>query len=385
MFALPDFPYPKPAELRIRVIEPYALDMPLAKSVQTPMGTIGSVVNLLVRVEDEDGVEGWGEIWCNFPRFSMPYRARLLREVVAPLLLRQAFRSPLEAWRMLTAKTRILRLQSGEPGPLAAVIAGVDIALWDIAGRKAGLPLWRMFGGLGGAVSVYASIGRSEDVPRRVEDCLRRGFRAFKIRSAGDIAEHLAAAMPVRRQIGDACELMLDLNSSWNVDAAVEAVGRLEAVHLAWLEEPIPADAPAHDWQRLAAAAPMDLAGGENLIGAGMFQAALADGALGVIQPDPTKWGGLSGTLPVALAAVGAGRRLCPHMFNGAPGVLACAHLLAACNTPHGILEYGVGHNGPREPAIREAVRDGSFLLGDAPGLGLSMDGEAMRALRVPL
>ena len=131
------------APVTIRSVEPIALEMPLGRTVANPILAFASVVALLVRVRDADGVEGWGEVWCNFPRFGLRHRARIVSEVFAPLLAGRSFASPADAWAAMNASSRLLALQSGEPGPIAAAIAGIDIALHDIAAKRAGEPLWR--------------------------------------------------------------------------------------------------------------------------------------------------------------------------------------------------------------------------------------------------
>ncbi len=369
--------------LRVRRVESFALEAPLPRPVDTPMMTIRSSVSLLVAVRDDDGLEGWGEIWCNFPRFGIRHRAKLLGEVFAPMLTGRTFASPAEAWQRLTAASNVLRLQSGEPGPIAAVIAGIDIALHDLAAQKAGLPLWRALGGESGKVPVYASLGRGLEPCSAIERLLERGFRAFKLHSAGGIAEHLEAVRPVRRLVGAACELMLDVNSSWDPDAAIATIGELQEDRLAWLEEPIPVDAPEPIWRRLARAAPMPLAGGENMLSATAFDTELATGSLRVLQPDITKWGGFSGCLPLARRIVAAGRRFCPHMFSGAAGVLASAHLLAASASPDGLLEFGVAENPLRDALSGLEVRDGFFELGESPGLGLRVERKRLERYRI--
>jgi D-galactarolactone cycloisomerase len=376
---------PAPVPIRIAEVRTLALEAPLARSVATPMGPIGTHVSLLVGVRDADGAEGWGEVWCNFPRFGMAHRGRLVREVLAPLLKRRAFTDPAEARAYLEAATAILRIQSGEPGPVAAAIAGVDIALHDLAGRRAGLPLWRMLGGASGAVRAYASLGRAIGARPAIERCLERGFRAFKLHSSGSIAEHVATVGPMRELIGESCELMLDVNSSWDAEAAIATVGELERFRLAWLEEPIPADAPLEIWRRLARAAPMPLAGGENLLSDAALDAALRSRVLGVIQPDVTKWGGVSGCLAVARRAIAEGLRYCPHMFSGAPGVLASAHVLAASGSADGMLEFGAGENPVRDALLDVQVKDGVLDLGEAPGLGLRVEPARLRNYTVPV
>lgn len=371
--------------VRIRSVEPVALEMPLGRTVANPIMAFTSSVALLVRVRDDDGVEGWGEIWCNFPRFGIHHRARLVNEVFAPMVAGRRFASPADAWASMTAASDILRLQSGESGPIAAVIAGIDIALHDIAARKAGLPLWKWLGGRSDRVRVYASLGRADDVRPTVERGLARGFSAFKLRSSGGIADHVAAVRPVRALVGDACELMLDVNSSWDAEAAIATIGELREDRLAWLEEPIPVDAPSDTWRRLAEVAPMPLAGGENMVTPAMFDAALSDRALAVLQPDVTKWGGFSGGLPLARRIVAAGMRHCPHMFTGAPGVLASAHLLAAIDPPGGMLEYGIGPNPARDVLLDRNVDGGTLALGDAPGLGLDVDARRLKPFLLSL
>jgi L-alanine-DL-glutamate epimerase-like enolase superfamily enzyme len=368
-----------PAPIRIVEVRTLALEAPLARSVATPMGSVGSHVSLLVGVRDADGAEGWGEVWCNFPRFGIAHRARLVREVIAPLVKARAFTDPAEARAYLEAATAILRVQSGEPGPIAAAIAGVDIALHDLFARRAGVPLWRMLGGASGVVRAYASLGRAIEARAAIERCLARGLRAFKLHSSGAIADHVAAVAPVRELLGESCELMLDVNSSWDPEAAIATVGELERFRLAWLEEPIPADAPFAIWRRLARAAPMPLAGGENLLSDAALEAALRAKVLGVIQPDVTKWGGVSGCLAIARRAVAQGLRYCPHMFSGAVGVLASAHVLAASGSTDGMLEFGAGDNPVRDAILEVPVKDGTLDLGDAPGLGLRLEPGRLR------
>jgi L-alanine-DL-glutamate epimerase-like enolase superfamily enzyme len=136
---------------------------------------------------------------------------------------------------------------------------------------------------------------------------------------------------------------------------------------------------------RLAAAAPMPLAGVENMSTTEMFEAALGEGVLGVFQPDIAKWGGFSGCLPVAGRVVAAGRRFCPHMFSGAAGVLAAGHLLAAANSPDGMLEFGVGFNPLRDELLDRPPRDGVLDLGEAPGLGLNVARERLAKHLLPV
>jgi L-alanine-DL-glutamate epimerase-like enolase superfamily enzyme len=379
----PTGPSPTPQPITVRSVEAIALEAPLPRTVETPMARIASTVSLLVVVTDVDGVEGWGEVWCNFPRFGLHHRARLVREVLAPALAGHRFARPAEAFARLARATRLLRLQSGEPGPIAAAVAGIDIALHDLEAKRAGQPLWRRLGGRLGRVEVYASPGRGTELRPTVEACLARGFRALKLHATGGVAEQLAVVRPIRELVGPGVELMLDVDASCEPGPLIAGIDALAQLRLAWLEEPLPADAPDALWRRRARAAPMPLACGENFLEQASFERAIAEGSLGVLQPDVTKWGGITLGLPLARRIVAAGRRFCPNMFSGAPGLLAAAHLLAASGSPDGWLELAVGRQPLRDPLLGGPPGGGPLELGEAPGLGLEVDRRLLARYRI--
>ncbi|MCC2676318.1 MAG: Mandelate racemase/muconate lactonizing protein, partial [Ramlibacter sp.] len=138
-------------------VEAFVFRCPIATPVRTSFGTMHDRPAVFVRVEDADGAVGWGEIWCNFPSCGAEHRARLLDTVLAPLATSRSFTGPAEAFEWLSARTAVLAIQSGEPGPIAQVIAGIDLALWDLCARRAGQPLWRYLGGTRDEVVAYAS------------------------------------------------------------------------------------------------------------------------------------------------------------------------------------------------------------------------------------
>jgi D-galactarolactone cycloisomerase len=158
---------------------------------------------------------------------------------------------------------------------------------------------------------------------------------------------------------------------------------KLAEFGLHWIEEPLTADRPMIEWAQVAAAAPTQLAGGENLRGAGPFQEMIDSGLFGVIQPDAAKWGGHSGCLPVARAALAAGRTYCPHFLGGAIGLLHSLHLLAAVRGP-GLLEVDANPNPLREGLLGDVltVRDGGVSLPGGQGLGLEPDIKTLASFR---
>jgi L-alanine-DL-glutamate epimerase-like enolase superfamily enzyme len=368
--------------LRVRELRALLYRCPLASPVRTSFGEMRERSAVFVGIEDEDGVTGWGEVWCNFPECAAEHRAQLLRKLFAPLLAGRRYDAPADAFAALSHATAVLALQAGEPGPFAQCLAGIDIALWDLSARRAGWPLWRLLGGTNAEVRVYAS-GINPDAPERTAlEQLARGHRAFKLKVGFGARRDLANLHALREALG-AQALMADAHPAWSPAAAAALLPSLEAFDLHWLEEPIRADAPWEHWASLARATRIPLAAGENLLGEAAFAQALSLGALGVVQPDVAKWGGLTGCLPLARRVIDAGRLFCPHSLGGGIALLASAHLLAAAGGA-GMLEVDVNPN-PLRTALcgpLAKVREGICTLSEAPGLGIEPDFAALERTR---
>ena len=373
-------------------IEVHVLRWPVRVPVRTSFGVMHDRPAVLVRVEDDEGAFGWGETWCNFPSCGAEHRARLIETVLAPLVVGRAFASPQAAFDELSARTAVLAIQSGEPGPIAQAIAGVDCALHDLAARRAGVPLWRHLLDLAGAparpaatreVSVYAS-GINPERPGDTVAALRQaGYTAFKLKVGFGAARDLANLADVRAAAGADADVMVDANQAWDLDSAIAMGRRLAELAPGWLEEPLRADRPWQEWQRLAAACAIPLAAGENAIGADAFDALIASRAVAVVQPDLAKWGGVSGMLDVIGRIDTAGLRHCPHYLGAGIGLLASAHVLAANARAGGLLEVDANENPLRTllcPPLA-SLRDGRITLDAAPGLGIEPDIAALRAM----
>ena len=363
------------APLRLARLQAFLFRCPIATPVRTSFGTMHDRPALFVRAEDDNGAVGWGEVWCNFPACGAEHRARLLETVLAPLATSRAFEGPVEAFDWLGAKTAVLAIQSGEPGPMAQAIAGIDLALWDLCARRVGQPLWRYLGGKSDRVGVYAS-GINPDRPQDVVAARRaEGYRAFKLKVGFGRERDLQNLAAVRELLGGEPPLMVDANQGWSLEEARAMVPALRDFGLAWLEEPLRADRPWREWQQLQAVTDIPLAGGENVMGQDGFDAAMDSATLSVLQPDLTKWGGISGCWPVITRALQRGLRYCPHYLGGGIGLLASGHVLAAAGGD-GILEIDANPNPLRTEVMGPLahLREGGAVLGDAPGVGIVPD-----------
>tara|TARA_B100000676_G_scaffold85029_1_gene85064 strand:- start:2943 stop:4082 length:1140 start_codon:yes stop_codon:yes gene_type:complete len=362
---------PETETIQLARVEPLLLRARIETPIVTSFGRIPERAVLLVRAEDTSGNVGWGEVFGNFPAHGAENRAHLIRDYVAPIALSETWASPAAAYEAMTRKTHIMALQAGEPGSFAQAIAGVDIALWDLAARASGQPLWKLFGGERDTVPTYASglnpTGFEDIVVRK----LNEGYAAFKIKIGFGRETDFAALSKMRDLIGDR-PLMTDVNQGWDVDTACGNWDAYSAFDLRWIEEPLPADRPLGEWRRIAALGGSPVAAGENLLGDAQFDAHISAGVLGVVQPDICKWGGFTKTLPLARRIVAAGQTYCPHFLAGPIGVLASAHCLAAAGGD-GVLEIDANPNPIRERLTGglPTIENGIMSMPTGSGLGI--------------
>ena len=354
-------------------IQAWAFRSPTKKPVATSFGIMHDRPAVLVRIEDREGAFGWGEIWANWPAAGAEHRVRLLEMDLAQLVLDTKAASPSEFFRNLDALSRIRAVQCGEVGPFAQVIAGIDIALWDMVARRRGLPLRHLIRAAApNSVPVYASgiqiAAASDLVPHARTD----GHHRFKLKVGFDLEAEIAAVCDIQAGLAEHELIACDANQAWSLEQSRQFVTGVAVVPLHWLEEPLPVFADTTQWQALSDHSTIPLAGGENIIGDADFNCAIKSGHLSVIQPDMTKWGGVSGCLAVARNALANGRRFFPHFLGAGIGMAASAELLAGVGGD-GLLEVDVNDNPLRSIFFDgdEPVADGMWRCSDGPGLGI--------------
>lgn len=360
--------------IRLAAVEAFAFRVPVKSPIKVAFGTFRDRPFVLVRVTDEDGAVGWGEAWANWPAVGAEHRARLVVDL-GERLVGKTFDSPQQLFQDFSRSLEVLVLQTGEVGPIAQAVAGIDIAVWDLVARKAGQPLYRLLADRPVAtVPVYAT-GINPDQPEVFAAARQaEGHRAFKLKTGFGHDIDVRNLRAMRAALGPEATLTCDSNQTHSLEEAIAFVRAIEDLSLSWFEEAIRVDAPLDDWKQLARASTTPLAGGENLQGA-QFDAAIAAPVLQVIQPDVTKWGGISGNWKVARTTVAAGKRYCPHYFGGGISVLASLHLLAAAGGT-GLLEFDCHPNVGREAVVGELlpVTDGRVPVPQGAGLGAVPD-----------
>ncbi len=364
--------------MTIDKVECWVFRAPIDHPVTAAIGSMRNRPAVFVRVSARDGAWGWGEVFCNFPTVGAEHRARIVRDLLAPLVIGSPSDRPTELWASLTQKLRRMALQAGEPGPMAQTIAAIDQALWDMQARRAGLPLWRLLSdgcGADGRVQPYASGIGPDNVAALALSMHARGYRSFKFKVGFAPAKDRANFAEIRAALGPQARIMIDANQAWEPDTAAQRIAALAEFDPYWIEEPLAADESLQAWRRLAADTPVALAAGENIRGVADFTAAVDNGHLRYLQPDVAKWGGISGCRQVALHAQNAGLVFCPHWLGGGIGLAASLHLRAALG-PGGMVEVDANPNPLRDLVCPpgDLGDDGWLQLSEQAGLGIEPD-----------
>ncbi len=278
----------------------------------------------------------------------------------------------------------------------------LDIALWDLAGKLQGQPIWRLVGGAADRVRAYASCGVLRDgaaTADLAERLIEAGFAAMKIRfHRADWRDDVAAVAAVRARVGDRLALMVDCNQGWRMpwdtatpwplDRALQVARALEELQIYWIEEPLHRGDHA-GMAALRAAVSIPIAGGEMTRERHEFDQLIERGCLDVLQPDAVLTGGISGLKPVAEAARARGLIFTPHTWGNGIGLAANLHLAAGVAPPP-FIEYPFD---PPEwtPERRDfpltqpilADGDGWLTLSDRPGLGIELDEARLARTRI--
>jgi L-alanine-DL-glutamate epimerase-like enolase superfamily enzyme len=364
--------------MKITALEPVRVAIPFTHDgPQTGFAgqTWSKLEYLLVRVDTDEGLTGWGEA---FGYGCIPATQAALVAQVAPLAIG---RRADDIGALMDSLKQTLHV-FGRSGPVQFALAGLDIALWDLAGKRAGLPLHRLLGGGGRAtVPAYASklrLGKPRHVAGACEKAVRRGFRGIKLH---EIAVDTVAA--ARDAVGDDVALMLDVNCPWSPAEAL-AIGRqLQPFHLAWFEEPVWPPENLQAFTELHRALGMPLAAGENCSNAWSFKSLAATEGLDILQPSITKVGGVSEFQQVATLAKLHGRQLVPHSPYFGPGFLATLQM-AAVHPDMPWLEYlSVDLERPLFGDVGRVEPDGTIAIPTSAGMGADPDPETLSRYRV--
>lgn len=371
--------------VKIRDIRFLALSAPLRDT--KPYGMSKSLAtgrqSTIVRLELENGVIGYGECWGPSV-FTRAYEKFLADYIVGTdvLGIEHVF-------------TRILarHYHFGRQGPLMAAISGVDIAAKDAAGKLLGISVSQLIGGRRlDEVAIYASGGYLTETPRedfapQIERMAQAGYPAVKIKIGLGPDSDEERVGEARRILGPDVNLLVDINSNYTLDLALETLARIATYRVGWIEEPLSPD-DMDGYGRLRARANTPVAAGEALYTVFDFKRLVDHGGADILQPDLTLCGGFWQARKIAELAQVNHLRLSPHVWGGAIGLAAGLHFISSLSAfPHAdnvpspvLLEYDLGENPLRDQLLRTPLlaRDGVVAVPDGPGLGIEIDEEAL-------
>jgi D-galactarolactone cycloisomerase len=362
-------------------VEVFLLDFPLARRRLFSTGGNDSRGATLVRIADGDGAAGWGET------YPLPAGAAKLAALGRLLVGREPDAA--------AANWTLAWEASGGDG---FATGALSIALDDLRARRRGVPVSALYGGSRRSrVRAYASSeGYVTGVPvaeawlDEADRARRAGFTGFKLRIGREpIAPELAAAGRVRAA-HPGLALMADGNGAYTFRQAVTVGRELSGLGFTWFEEPLPT-AGYRGYERLRAALPLALAGGESVQGRGEAQSLVDRGAFDIIQPDVSICGGIAEGAAIGGAARLAAMATHPHACNGAIGLAATLQLLALLPDPTRLpadapmLEHDFGPNPARTDLLATplVMRDGWFDIPAGPGLGVDVDEAFVRRTAV--
>ncbi len=328
-----------------------------------------------VKITDTDGAVGLGYSYTIGQ--GGPAIMSLLRETLVPQLIGCEAEEIERIWRTLLFSTHATSV--GAITSLA--LAAIDTALWDLRCKRAGLPLWRMLGGAKASVPMYTTEGgwlhiSTEDLVADAIDAKAKGFSGSKVKiGRPHLSEDRERLQAVREAVGPAYEIMVDANQSFTLSEAIRRATVLEALDIAWFEEPMPADDVASH-ATLAAGTSVPVAVGESMYSISQFKDYLVAGAASIVQVDVARIGGITPWMKVAHMAEAHNVSVCPHFLMELHVSLVCA----IPNAPW--LEYIPQLDNLTATPMR--MENGRAFPGENPGLGIDWDTDQLAAVRIP-
>lgn len=362
-------------ELRIVDVQAFPTSFPVTAGVTLGIGRAVKRDCVIVKVTADNGLVGWGESHHGRCPGAI---AQLINTTLRQLVCGMSAADVVGVWSRIHQR----QIASHGMGTAAALaMSGLDLALWDIRGKAVGWPLYRLLGGSSRAIPAYAGgISLGFQPPTQLVDevanLLGQGYRAIKLRFGDTVLRDIERLSAVRQAFGADLGIMVDANVNYTADDVRNVAAALNEHKVLWLEEPFaPQDYRAYREARQVVSVP--LAAGENHYTRFEFNRLIEDAAVGILQPDLSKTGGLTEGLRIAALASAWRLPICPHTSASGLNMAASIHLLASIDNG-GYFEADVA----RENLFRDQLttrpdlldQDGCVRPSDQPGLGVDLD-----------
>lgn len=335
-----------------------------------------------VRVTTEDGAQGWGQV----STYHSDITCQVLHRQVAPWMLGQDITDLDDLLDIVTEREHKF------PGShLRRAMGGVDTAIWDLRGKQQGKPVVELLGGTPGPIRAYASSMKRDITPKDEANRLKhlrdtQGFSAFKVRAGAEVGRNrdewpgrTEEIIPtLRRELGADVDLLIDANSCYTPDRAIEVGRMLEDQNFCHFEEPCPYW-DLDQTKQVADALDIDVTGGEQDCDLPTWQRMIDMRAVDIVQPDILYLGGISRTLRVVEMAEIAGLPVTPHCANWSLVTLFTMHLLRAIPNAGKYLEFSIEGQDyyPWQDGLfvesPYTIENGQARVSEAPGWGIDI------------
>ena len=373
----------------ISSIRTHVLSAPLTKPFHWSFNRADKREGCIVEITDESGETGWGE--CFGPA---RLNAAVIEAFKPHLIGKDAF--AIDAiWQQL----HNLFLDQGQKGLAITALSGIDIALWDLKGKRLDEPVHRLLGGpIRTEVKAYATgtyrldEGNPLDyVVREVEGYAAEGFHAVKIKIGFDVSSDAKLIKACRAAVGPDINLMIDANHGFDSIEAIRLGNAIAEDDIRWFEEPVTPD-DLGSYEEVRCGQPIPVAGGECDFTRWGFRDILQRRAVDIIQPDTAAAGGLSECKKIADMAASFGIRYLPHVWGTGIGLAAALQLLAVLpDTPPSytpkapILEFDRSEHPFRQAILQSPIEheSGVVQIPQGSGLGIEIDRAALEQFKI--
>ena len=367
------------ADLKIAELKAYPTSFPVPPEHRVALG-IGTAIKrdaVVVKVTTAGGLVGWGESHHGRAHTAV---AKLIDTTLRQLVLGMDAADVVGVWKKIYDK----QLAShGMGAGTCLAMSGIDMALWDIRGKAAGMPLYQLLGGAKRGIPAYAGgVSLGYQLPEQLVDEIRKnlslGYKAVKLRVGDTVKRDLERIRAVRKAFGDELVILTDANIGYSVEDVRQVMPGMDELNVAWLEEPF----PAHDYRSYALAKGFGrtpLAAGENHYTRFEFNRVIEDGAITILQPDLSKTGGITEGLRIAALASAYKLPIHPHSSMTGLNHAATIHFLCAIDNG-GWFEGDVSRSNLfRDELVHnpgQVDKDGNVWPLEKPGLGLEVNEE---------
>ena len=359
--------------IKIKKIKIYHLEYPLKNFVISSFGLMKSRPALLIEVKDFNNNVGLGEIWCNFPSDGPAYKFNLFKNIFINKLIDININDPIHVYKIFNSIKTIF-VQSDDLGSYNSILSAINCAIWDLFSKNKKKPLNKFINTKSSNdINTYASGINSNDAINTIKKARISGFNSFKVKIGLNNNLDLKLIAKIFKSKLPNEKIMLDVNQGWENKNALSYLTKIKKHPIYWLEEPISALSKNQVYLKLINSSPVNIDLGENIYEEDTFDLLIKNKNLNFLQPDITKYGGIS--LPIKYMNTKNINKVFLHFLGSGVGLMTSAHVMSAINA-NGLLETDFNVNPLRDLIFKEPLKiiGGKIKLNSKPGIGFTLN-----------